>query len=214
MAAKRETITEEENLREIIGQPMDLAVKKAIDHLDKHCQAYIERSPFVCVGTSSPDGACDVSPRGDAPGFVQIIDEKTLFLPDRPGNNRVDTMGNIVENGHTGLLFLIPGFQETLRVNGTAEIIQDEELLTNATVKNKTPKVGILVHVEEAYLHCAKAIKRSKLWDPESIQDRTEMPSLGKIILEQTAPPEEPPTEDVVTHVDEVIEDNYKNELY
>ena len=204
----------EDELREFIGKPMDLAVAKAIDHLDKHCKAYIERSPFICIGTASADGQADVSPRGDSPGFVQVLDEHTLFIPDRPGNNRLDTMTNIIENPNVGIFFLVPGFEVTLRVNGHATIVHDEALLEQARVKGKTPKIGIRVAVDEAYLHCAKAIKRSKLWDEASKRDRKEMPSLARMVLEQIAPPDDPPAEEASRAADEFVEDNYKNELY
>jgi PPOX class probable FMN-dependent enzyme len=201
-------------LRDYIGQPMDLAVAKAIDHLDKYCRAFIARSPFVCIGTAAANGRGDVSPRGDAPGFVQVLDPHTLFIPDRPGNNRMDTMINIVENPHVGLLFLVPGFEDLLRVNGRATIVRDDSLLERAAVKGKTPKVGIRVAVDEAYLHCAKAIKRSRLWDPASRHERSELPSLGRMILEQTAPPDAPPAAETVEQVDVLIEDNYRTGLY
>lgn len=203
-----------DDLRGSYGEPMDLAVKKSIPKLDKHCKAFIERSPFLCIGTSGKDGKADVSPRGDPPGFVQILDDNTLLIPDRPGNNRLDTMSNIVENPNVGLIFLIPGFDDTLRVNGTASIVKGDERLENSAIRGKAPTVGIRVEVQEAFLHCAKAFKRSRLWDPDAHQDRSEFPSLARMILEQTAPPEEPPSEDEVKDADEFVEDNYKTGLY
>jgi PPOX class probable FMN-dependent enzyme len=201
-------------LRDYIGRPMDLAVAKAIDHLDKYCRAFIARSPFLCISTASGDGRGDVSPRGDGPGFVQVLDDHTLFIPDRPGNNRLDTMTNIIANPNVGLLFLVPGFEDCLRVNGRAQVVRDDGLLAAAAVKGRTPLIGIRVAVDEAYLHCAKAIKRSKLWDTASRQDRTELPSIGKMILEQTAAHGAAPDAAVVAEVDELIEDNYRNALY
>ena len=206
--------TNAEQLQRYIGAPMELAVRKAIPHLDRHCRAFIARAPFVAVGTAAINGRADVSPRGDAPGFVQVLDDNTLFIPDRPGNNRLDTMLNIIENPHVGLLFMVPGFEDLLRVNGRAQIVCDDNLLAQAMVKGKTPKVGIRVQVDEAYLHCAKAVKRSRLWDEASRQDRRELPSLGKMILEQTAAPEAPPSAAVVSQVDELIEENYRTGLY
>ncbi len=209
------TVYEKEaDLRGTMGEPMEIAKKKCIPSLDEHCKAFITRSPFLCIGTSGADGRADVSPRGDPPGFVQILDDNTIFIPDRPGNNRLDTMTNIIENPNVGLIFMVPGFDDTLRVNGKATIVQDGDLARAAVVNGKEPKVGIKIQVEEAFLHCAKAFKRSKLWDDGSRQNRREMPSLGRMILEQTAPPAEPPSEDTVKDADEFIEENYRTELY
>lgn len=207
-------LADEGAVREVIGTPMELAAKKAIPKLDKYCRALIQRSPFLTIGTANANGKADVSPRGDQPGFVLILDDNTIFIPERPGNNRVDTLVNITENPNVGLLFLVPGYDETLRVNGRASVVKDEALLERCAVKGKVPKIGVMVAVEEAYLHCAKAFRRSKLWDPESRQDRSEMPSLGKIILDQTAEANQPPAEEEVKVIDEYIEDNYRNELY
>ena len=207
-----DVFSSEDALRDYIGRPHELAVAKAIDHLDKYCRAFIARSPFLCIGTAAADGRGDVSPRGDQPGFVQVLDDNTLFIPDRPGNNRIDTMSNIIHNGHVGLLFLVPGFDDCLRVNGRACVVRDNSLLEAATVKGRTPKVGIRVAVDEAYLHCAKAIRRSQLWSSDSQHERQELPSLGKMILEQTSG--ETPSADVLNEVDGYIEDNYKNEMY
>ena len=209
-----EVFTSTEELQNYIGTPMDLAVRKAIPHLDRHCRAFIARSPFLSIGTASANGRADVSPRGDAPGFVQVLDDNTLFIPDRPGNNRLDTMRNIIENPNVGLLFMVPGFEDLLRVNGRAHIVRDESLLEQAAVNGKTPRVGIRVAVDEAYLHCAKAVKRSHLWDDASRQDRKALPSLGKMILEQTAAPDAPPAPEVVAQVDDIIEGNYRTGLY
>ena len=209
-----QVFTSSEELQSYIGAPMELAVRKAIAHLDQHCRSFIARSPFVSIGTAASNGRADVSPRGDAPGFVQVLDDNTLFIPDRPGNNRMDTMLNIIENPNVGLLFMVPGFEDLLRVNGRAQIVRDEDLLGQAVVNGKTPKVGILVAVDEAYLHCAKAVKRSRLWDEASRQDRTALPSLGKMILEQTAAANAPPAAEAVAQVDELIEENYRTSLY
>jgi len=207
-------LADESAVREVIGTPVELAVKKAIPKLDQFSREIIERSPFLTIGTANANGKSDVSPRGDGPGFVLILDDNTIFIPERPGNNRVDTLSNITENPNVGLLFLVPGFDETLRVNGRASVVKDEKLLERCAVNGKVPKLGILVAVEEAYLHCAKAFRRSKLWDPASLQNRKEMPSLGKIIMQQTAEQNNPPSDDDIKVVDEFIEDNYRNELY
>jgi PPOX class probable FMN-dependent enzyme len=206
--------TREDELRDVLGPPMDLAVRKAIPKLDKYCREFIQRSPFLCLGTANASGKADVSPRGDGPGVVQILDDNTLFLPERPGNSRFDTLTNIVENSNVGLLFFIPGYEDTLRVNGRASVVKDQPLLEQCAVNGKVPKVGIKIEVNEAFLHCAKALKRAKLWNPESHQDRGEMPSLGKMILEQTAPAGSPPTEQEITDTDEFVEENYRTGLY
>ena len=204
----------EEGLRGLFGAPMDLAVRKSLTALDRHCRDFIARSPFLCIGTSSRSGRADVSPRGDPPGFVQVLDDRTLVIPDRPGNNRLDTMSNIVENPAVGLLFFIPGFDDTLRINGRATIVRDEAVLARAEVGGKRPKVAIRVEVDEAFLHCAKALKRSRLWDPGSKVDRRTMPSLGRMILEQTAPAGAKPAEAAVAEADTLVEENYRTELY
>jgi PPOX class probable FMN-dependent enzyme len=201
-------------LREVLGQPMELAVRKALPALDRHCRAFIERSPFICLGTCDAEGRSDVSPRGDQPGFVLVLDERTLFLPERPGNARCDSLVNVLANPRVGLLFFVPGYEDMLRVNGRAEVIHDPALMARCAVNGREPRVGLRVTVEEAYLHCAKAIKRSRLWDPAAQRDRAELPSLGRMILEQTAAADAPPSEDTCREVDTLIEDNYRTTLY
>ncbi len=177
-----------EELRDKVGEPSELARKKQIPALDAHCRAFIARSPFVLVATASASGQCDVSPKGDAPGFVQVVDDHRLFLPDRPGNRRFDGMRNIVENPHVGLIFLIPGREETLRVNGQAYIVRDPVLLERATAMGKRPDSGIGVLVEEVFLHCAKAFKRSKLWQRDTWPDPASVPSMARMLLDQAKP--------------------------
>ena len=207
-------IDEEGGLREVFGPAMDLAVRKSLTALDRHCRDFIARSPFLCIGTSGKSGRADVSPRGDPPGFVQVLDDRTLIIPDRPGNNRLDTMSNILENPAVGLLFFIPGFDDTLRINGKATIVRDEALLAAAEVNGKRPVVAIRVDVEEAFLHCAKALKRARLWDPASRVDRRVMPTLGRMILEQTAPAGAKPAEAAVAEADTLVEEAYRTNLY
>ncbi len=206
--------TSEAQLRDLLGHPMELAARKAIPYLDKYCKAFIERAPFLTLATSNAAGKVDVSPRGDQPGFALILDDNTLFLPERPGNARYDSLINIIENPHVGLLFFVPGFEDMLRVNGRAQLIHDEGLMARCVVNGKAPKIGIRVQVEEAYLHCAKALKRSQLWSATAHRDRKELPSLGQMVLEQTAAANEAPTAEVIRSVDEYIEDNYRTELY
>jgi PPOX class probable FMN-dependent enzyme len=175
-------IADENALREVIGQPGELVVAKVADRLNNLTRQFIERSPFVCVATSRPDGGLDVSPRGDPAGFVRILDERTLLLPDRPGNKLADTLTNLLSDSRIGLLFLIPGVGETFRVNGRARIVDDPELLGASTVEGKAPKLGILVEVEEAFTQCPKALVRSDLWNPDNHIDRSELPSSGAIM--------------------------------
>ncbi|MSQ68326.1 MAG: pyridoxamine 5'-phosphate oxidase family protein [Gammaproteobacteria bacterium] len=204
----------EAGLRELLGHPMELAARKAIPYLDKYCKAFIERAPFLTLATADAAGRVDVSPRGDQPGFVLILDDNTLFLPERPGNARYDSLVNIIANPRVGLLFFVPGFEDMLRVNGQAQLIHDEALVARCAVRGKEPRLGIRVTVEEAYLHCAKAIKRSQLWSAEVQRDRSELPSLGKMVLEQTAAADTPPSAELIRTVDEYIEDNYLTKLY
>ncbi len=204
----------EDALRAVMGHPMDLAVRKALPRLDKYCKVFVEHSPFLSLGTSNAAGQTDVSPRGDQPGFVLVLDDNTLFIPERPGNARYDSLLNIIANPQVGLLFFVPGYEDMLRVNGRAELIHDPALMARCAVNGKEPRVGIRVTVDEAYLHCAKALKRSQLWDASSQRDRAELPSLGKMILEQTAAADAPPADDLVRTVDEFIEENYRTTLY
>ena len=176
-------IEDEAALRALHRTPMSRATDKVLDHIDKHCRAIIEVSPFCVIATQGPGGA-DISPRGDPPGFVQIIDEKRLLIPDRVGNNRLDTMANILSNPTIGVLFLVPGMGETLRINGTARITNDERILRSCAVNDRNPKVGLLISVVEAFLHCAKAMSRSKLWDPEQHIDRSSLPSYPEMLLD------------------------------
>jgi hypothetical protein len=159
------------------------ATGKVLRALDKYCRRIIALSPFCVVATQGPNGA-DVSPRGDSPGFVRVLDDLALLLPDRVGNNRLDTMTNLLVNPQIGLLFLVPGMNETLRINGTARITDDERLLAPSTVNNRTPKVGMVIAVEEALLHCAKALVRSALWDGSRHIDRSILPTYAQMLLE------------------------------
>jgi len=175
-------IRDEEALRTLLGEPSGLVRAKVVDRLNDLTRQWVDRSPFVLLATSSPDGACDVSPRGDPPGFVRVLDDKTLLLPDRPGNKLADTLTNLLADDRIALLFLIPGVNDTFRVNGRARIVDDAELLGESEVEGKVPQLGILVKVEEAYTQCPKAFLRSELWNPERHIDRSELPSQGEIL--------------------------------
>lgn len=205
-------VKDEEDLRSMFPATHPLAVKKCQNHLDKHAIDFVARSPFLCIGTQTPDGLADVSPRGDPCGFVKVLDDKTLLIPDRPGNNRLDTQSNILANPAVGLLFMIPGFDDTMRVNGTAKISRDPDLLALLAVNDRMPTVAIVVTIKEVFIHCAKAFRRAKLWDPGQRQERSEMPSLLKIILDQTTGAPDDPEE--MIKIDAGLEVSYQNSMY
>jgi PPOX class probable FMN-dependent enzyme len=172
-------------LRDHYGEPSERAAKKTLDRLDKHCRAVIAKSPFLVLGTAASDGSVDVSPKGDHPGFVEVIDDRTLAIPDRLGNNRVDSFQNLLENPQVGIIFMVPGLGETLRVNGHAALSTEPDLLAGMAVNGKPPRAALVVTVDEAFLHCAKAIIRSKLWEPETRIERKSLPSLGQMLADQ-----------------------------
>ena len=180
---------DEVQLRQVLGEPTELVRRKIADRLNPLTRQFVERSPFVVVATGRPDGNLDVSPRGDPAGFVRILDERTLLLPDRPGNKLADSLTNLLSDDRIALLFLIPGVNDTFRVNGRAQIVDDPDLLAGSAVEGKPPRLGILVEVEEAYTQCPKALLRSELWNPERHVDRSELPSSGEI-LRAVADPE------------------------
>lgn len=205
-------IRDEASLRSLFQATHPLAAQKCQNSLDIHAQNFIRRSPFLCIGTQNLDGRADVSPRGDPVGFVEILDQRTLAIPDRPGNNRLDSLVNILANPSVGLLFVIPGFDDTLRVNGQASLVTDPELLKSMRVNERTPKIAIVIKVTEVFLHCAKAFRRSHLWDPDHFQDRAEMPSLMNMILDQTTGA--PSDGDEMRKLDAGLEDEYKTTMY
>lgn len=181
----KDVVTSKQELRAIFGEPSERAVLKCQSSLDEHSRAFIAASPFVLLATSNAAGQCDVSPKGDAPGFVLVLDDTHLVVPDRPGNNRTDGMTNILENPHIGMIFLVPGRGDTLRVNGKASIIRDEEILARLAMHGKLPKVSLGVEVEEAYLHCPKAFLRSSLWDTSTWADPEKLPSFAQMLWDQ-----------------------------
>lgn len=189
IATARRYIGSRDELRAIISapDPDGLVIRKQLDHIDPQSRQFIATSPFALLATASAAGRCDVTPRGDGPGFVRVVDEQTLIVPDRPGNRRLDSLENIIENPHAGLLFLIPGVDETLRVNGTARIIDDPELLATMAMQGKAPRLGIELRVEELFFHCAKAFKRSRLWVADTWPERSTVPTLGRILADQIA---------------------------
>ena len=184
-----EFVTTHEELRTIYKtpRPTDGSIRKELKALDGHCRSFIGKSPFVLIGSSDGAGNADVTPKGDKPGFAAILDDRTIAIPDRPGNNRLDTLENILRNPSVGLLFLIPGMNETLRVNGDARITVDADLRERLAVDGKQPQSVVVVSVKAAYMHCAKAFMRSELWKPDSWYDRATLPTLGKILSDQMA---------------------------
>jgi uncharacterized protein len=185
-----DVIASEAELRDMLGHPVVPAVvDKTLSKLDRHCIDFIARAPFVLISTADGTGRMDISPKGDAPGFVTVLDEHTLLIPDRPGNQRFDTLCNLFQNPKIGLIFLIPGKRETLRVSGTAQVIRDPELLAGLAAQGKVPALAIAVTVEEAFMHCAKCMIRSKLWQPEAWPSLDGLPTLAEAMKDAAAIP-------------------------
>jgi hypothetical protein len=182
------TIANDADLRAVIGSPTELVASKISDRLNELTRQFIERSPFVCVATKMPNGGIDVSPRGDPAGFVRILGERELLLPERPGNRIADTLTNLLAEPSIGLLFLIPGVGDSFRVNGRGVITDDLELLAPSEVEGSIPKLGILVSIDEAYTQCSKALIRSDLWNPERHIERSDLPSSGEILRSLSDP--------------------------
>lgn len=201
-------VTSPDELAEVIGTPSELVLKKQFDHLDKHMQTFISESPFLLLGTVDREGRCDVSPRGDGFGLARVLDPKTFIIPERRGNRRADSLRNILETGRVGLLFLIPGKGETLRVNGAARVIRDEEVLAPLAADGKAPLLGIAVHVEECFLQCAKAVIRSKLWEGGAGR-ASNLPGFAEILVEQTKIEGQ-----TAASLGKLIEESYANNLY
>jgi len=198
----------ESDLRAFYAEPSDGAVRKALSVLDPHSKRFIALSPFLCIGTARPDGLADVSPRGGAPGFVHVLSDAELAMPDRPGNNRLDTLTNLTAAPSVGLLFFIPGFEDLLRVNGVGRITTEPALMERFIEQGKPPRSALIVEVKEVYLHCTKAIRRAGLWDPARFTPRDAMPSAGQIYRDQIKL--EAPAE----AIDQMLEHNAKSELY
>lgn len=195
-------------LEAILGEQFDSQVDKVIDHIDDHCRAWIERSPFVVLSSASARGTMDVSPKGDPAGFVRVLDAKTLAVPDRPGNHRGDTFRNVLENPFVGLMFVVPQRREVVRVSGTAQIVKDPALLASMTVDDKAPCLALLVHVQEAMFHCGKSMIRSHLWEPELWGPVEGLPTYGRALVDHAA------LETPVTEVEAMMEFNEEYRLY
>lgn len=208
--AEFSTIDQPTALRDSLGDPVAMTVNKEMPSLDKHSRQFIAMSPMLFISTVGADGRADVSPRGDPAGFVKVIDDRTILLPERPGNRRADTMMNIIENSgqSIGLIFLLPGVEEVLRASGRARVIDDRHALDDMRVRDKAPAYGILIDLDEVFFHCAKAIKRSKLWDPETAIPRSAFPSLAQITKDQRM--QDRPLEDIEAQ----IQESYEKRLY
>jgi uncharacterized protein len=173
----------EAELREIIGPLNPKVLAKDIDRLDEICRDFIAASPFCLIATAGPDGHIDISPKGDPAGFVRVLDDTLLAIPDRPGNRRLDTFRNLLDNPRVGILFLIPGKGETLRVIGDARIVRDGDLLASMAIKQRAPQLALIVHVERVFMHCPKCIIRSKLWKPEAWPDLAGLADIGQAMI-------------------------------
>jgi hypothetical protein len=203
-----EVITSEERLREIVGYPSKAVMDKSVTELDEYTRGFIARSPFLLIGSVNTRGKMDVSPKGDPAGFVHVLDDQTLLIPDRPGNRRADTMTNIIQNPQIGLLFLVPGNRETLRVNGRAQIVRDPELQEKLAERGKAPHLLIAVTVEEIFFHCAKCIVRSDLWNAERWPDLESLPSVAEAFIKHMN------LDATVEEIQSEIEDDARNGLY
>jgi PPOX class probable FMN-dependent enzyme len=204
-----DVIATQDELAGLYGPPSEAVANKAIDHLDDHCRAYVARSPFVLVATSDRSGRCDVSPKGGPSGFVAVLDDHRLLIPDAPGNRRIDSLRNVVENPHVGLLFLIPGLEETLRVNGRAALVRDADVLEEHDIGGRPLQVALAVEVDEAFLHCAKAFKRSALWQPDGWPSLDGLARPAQIWKDHMALPNL-----TTADVQDLVDDDYANNLY
>jgi len=203
-----EVIRSREALRDILGDPPAPVVAKTLSALDRHCKTFIARSPFVLIASSDGQGRVDISPKGDPEGFVQVIDDKTLAVPERPGNRRADTFHNVLENPQVGLIFLIPGKRETLRVSGKAQLVRDADLRASMALNGKAPDLALVLSVEEAFFHCAKCVIRSKLWTPEAWPSLDGLPTLAETMIDAAK------IDAPVEAVEAIIKDDEKERLY
>lgn len=202
------TIADTETLKQIVGEPKPAIANKEMQALDKHFRHFISLCPFLCISTADAEGNQDISPRGDPPGFVRILDDRTVLIPDRKGNRRVDTMRNILENPNVGLMLMLPGVEEIVRINGKATITEDPALLADSAVNGSPPALGIVVKIDDVFFHCAKAVIRSKLWKSETPIARSEFPTYGEIVRDQRDPDAD------VDAINADLQNDYKTRLY
>ncbi len=177
-------VTTADEVAATLGEQFESQINKVIDHIDDHCRAWIEHSPFVVISSASAAGAMDVSPKGDPPGFVRVLDPKTLAVPDRPGNHRADTFLNVLENPQVGLMFVVPNRREVVRVSGTAQVIKDRALLESMAVNDKVPSLSLLIRVREAMFHCGKSMIRSHMWEPDLWAPVDGLPTYGRALVD------------------------------
>lgn len=207
-ATRPQTVTDAATLKDIVGEPKPEIANKEMPTLDEHTRHFLSLCPFLCISTADAEGNQDISPRGDPAGFVRVLDDKTVLIPDRKGNRRVDTMRNILENPNVGLLLFLPGVEEVLRINGKATITEDPALLADSAVNGSVPMLGIVVEIDDVFFHCAKAVIRSKLWDPETPIARSEFPTYGEIVRDQRAPDQD------AEAINTQLQEDYKTRLY
>lgn len=201
-------INSEHELRELMGYPSEIVTRKTINYIDEHCKSFIENSPFITIATANRNGDLDVSPKGDPAGFVKILSTTMLAIPDRPGNKKADTLTNIIQNPKIGLIFLIPGINETLRVNGDAKIVTDKSVLDILACNGKPPALAIIVTVKEAFMHCAKCMIRSNLWHKTDEIKARPVPTLAKALVDHGK------LDIAVQQLDDMIKDDEKTNLY
>lgn len=201
-------VRSEADLRDVLEEPIELVRNKVVSTIDDYCRRFIAASPFILIASSDATGIVDVSPKGDPAGFVKVLDEKTLAIPDRPGNNRVDTLRNILINPNVGLIFLIPGVRETLRVSGKAMVVSDPELRETMRANNKLPNFAIVLEVERVLFHCSKCMVRSRMWEPEKWPDTHDVPRLADTLVRHAKPVE------TTAELQEMIDRDIRERLY
>jgi PPOX class probable FMN-dependent enzyme len=213
---EKQFVTSLAELDSTVPPPSGGAAGKTMHRIERYARRYIALSPFCCLATSDGKGNADVTPRGDQPGFVRVLNETALLVPERPGNNRMDSLRNVIQNPSLGLLFFVPGFEDTLRVNGRGRVTKDPGLLADSAVDGKVPRFGVLVAVDEVFFHCAKAFRRSRLWDPTAQVPRSTLPTLARMIMDQMAEVANAklPDQAEVSAVDAEIEEDYRTQLY
>ena len=204
----RDPVRSEAELRGIMGAPMEVAANKVVTSLDEHCRRFIAASPLIVIATASASGELDLSPKGDPAGFVRVLDEVTLAIPDRSGNRRLDSFTNILANPKVGLIFIVPGTRETLRVSGTGIIVRDADLRATMAMNGTTPQLALVVHVERVLFHCSKCMIRSKLWEPDTWPERRSLPTLAEIMLAHAKPKE------TLAEMETLIETDARDGLY